>query len=466
MSRNPSSIETYEQYRSQMKTGDLIAFSGNAGFSNVIKWATRSPYSHVGIVVKSNLGSGFGDSILVMESTLQTSVLDANNKTAIKGIQMHWLSKRIELYEGSVSWLTLKRVMEPEKKSAMEAWLRETHNQKVPYDYLQIYNAGIDWFDELGLTNQPEFSRIFCSELVAKALQIGGVLDPTINASEQTPADVVKFPCYGDPVLLKPQDFDDKKEPSGLFDQILNFFVSMFASSEPEPKLSPGANQPEITNPSLVFEPERSEANLIPRTPSNLEIYEQYRPEMQTGDLIAFSGNAGFSNVIKWATRSPYSHVAMVVKSNLGSGFGDSILVMESTLQTSVLDANNKKAIKGIQMHWLSKRIDLYEGSVYWVGLKNPLPPEKKAEMESWLRKTHNEKVPYDYVQIYNAAIDWFDEVGLSNQPEFSRIFCSELVAKALQIAGVIDSNLNASEQTPDDVVKFPCFKEPVELKA
>ena len=202
------------------------------------------------------------------------------------------------------------------------------------------------------------------------------------------------------------------------------------------------------------------------RNPSSIETYEQYRSQMKTGDLIAFSGNAGFSNVIKWATRSPYSHVGIVVKCNLGSGFGDSILVMESTLQTSVLDANNKTAIKGIQMHWLSKRIDLYSGSVYWLGLKKPIAPAKKAEMESWLRKTHNEKVPYDYVQIYNAAIDWFDEVGLSNQPEFSSIFCSELVAKALQIAGVIDSNLNASEQTPDDVVKFPCYKEPVELKA
>ena len=112
------------------------------------------------------------------------------------------------------------------------------------------------------------------------------------------------------------------------------------------------------------------------------------------------------------------------------------------------------------------KRIDLYDGSVSWLGLKNPIDPEKKAAMESWLRETHNQKVPYDYLQIYNAAIDWFDELGLSNQPDFSTIFCSELVAKALQIAGLVDPRINPSEATPDDVIKYPCFKEPVVLKA
>jgi hypothetical protein len=187
---------------------------------------------------------------------------------------------------------------------------------------------------------------------------------------------------------------------------------------------------------------------------------------MQTGDVIAFSGNVGFSNVIKWATKSQYSHVGIVVKAALGSGFGDSILIIESTLETNVLDAQKKQAIKGIQMHWLSKRIELYNGSVYWLGLINPLHPEKQAKMEAWLRQTNNKKVPYDYLQIYNAAIDWFDELGLSNQPEFSTLFCSELVAKALQIGGAIDPSLNASEKTPGDVVNFPCFKDPVVLKA
>lgn len=473
MSRTPSTLKNYEQYRPQMKTGDLIAFSGNAGFSHVIKWATRSHYSHVGIVLKAEMGSGFGDSILVIESTLQTTVLDAS-KQAIKGIQMHWLSKRIDLYDGSVYWLQLKAPMAPEKQAEMEAWLRETHNQKVSYDYLQIYGAAIDWFDELGLTNQPDFSTIFCSELVAKALQIGGAIDPNINPSEKTPDDVVKFICYDEPILLESTDLVKKQEPSGLWGYIQKFFSVLLASLDPEPQSSPTENSlpsSEGSSPSSESESSpnsaQSEQYIIPRNPSNLEIYEQYRSQMQTGDLIAFSGNGGFSNVIKWATKSDYSHVGIVVKSDLGNGFGDdSILIIESTLETTVLDANNKQVIKGVQMHWLSKRIDMYNGSVSWLGLKNPLNPHKKAEMEAWLRETHNQKVRYDYLQIYNAAIDWFDELGLSNQPEFSTLFCSELVAKALKIAGAIDPSINPSEQTPDDAIEYPCFKDAVVLKA
>lgn len=462
MSRNPSIVQTYEQYRSQMKTGDLIAFSGNAGFSNVIKWATKSHYSHVGIVLKADLGTGFGDSILVVESTLETQFLDANNKQAIKGVQMHWLSKRIESYDGSVYWLELTTPLAPENKAKMEAWLRDTHNQKVPYDYLQIYGAAIDWFDQLGWTSREDFSTLFCSELVAKALRIAGVIDPNLNPSEKTPDDVVKFPCFGQPVVLKPMDFSKPQEPSGLWGYVQLFFNRLLELVNPEPV--PEANPPAILPESRVIEP--SEEHIIPRIGSNLASYEEYRSQMQTGDVIAFSGNVGFSNVIKWATKSPYSHVGIVVKAALGSGLGDSILIIESTLETNVLDAQKKQAIKGIQMHWLSKRIELYNGSVYWLGLKNPLDPEKQAKMEAWLRETHNKKVRYDYLQIYNAAIDWFDELGLSNQPEFSTLFCSELVAKALQIAGAIDPSLNASEKTPGDVVNFPCFKDPVVLKA
>jgi hypothetical protein len=445
-----------------MKTGDLIAFSGNAGFSNVIKWATKSHYSHVGIVLKADLGNGFGDSILVVESTLETQFLDAHNKQAIKGVQMHWLSKRIESYNGSVYWLQLNTPLAPENKAKMEAWLRDTHNQKVPYDYLQIYGAAIDWFDQVGWTSREDFSTLFCSELVAKALRIAGVIDPNLNPSEKTPDDVVKFPCFGEPVVLKPMDFSKPQEPSGLWGYVQLFFNRLLELFNPEPV--PEANPPAILPESLVIE--ASEEHIIPRVGSNLATYEQYRSQMQTGDVIAFSGNVGFSNVIKWATKSQYSHVGIVVKAALGSGFGDSILIIESTLETNVLDAQNKQAIKGIQMHWLSKRIELYNGSVYWLGLKNPLHPEKQAKMEAWLRQTNNKKVPYDYLQIYNAAIDWFDELGLSNQPEFSTLFCSELVAKALQIAGAIEPSLNASEKTPGDVVNFPCFKDPVVLKA
>jgi hypothetical protein len=50
-----------------------------------------------------------------------------------------------------------------------------------------------------------DLSALFCSELVTAALQIADVVDPYINPSKQTPADVVNFPCFSHPpILIKP----------------------------------------------------------------------------------------------------------------------------------------------------------------------------------------------------------------------------------------------------------------------
>lgn len=205
--RNPSRINTYEQNRPQMKTGDVIAFSGRGGFSEVIKWATRSIYSHVGIIMEIEMGGGFDQSILLIESTTLTTLPEAkNNGEILKGVQIHWLSKRVETYNGSVWWVPLKNPLPQDKMIQMQSWLRDTRNKRTAYDSAQALGAGIDLFDKLGLANHPDFSTLFCSELVSKALQIAGVVAPQINPSEITPADVVNFNCLQHPPVLLKQD--------------------------------------------------------------------------------------------------------------------------------------------------------------------------------------------------------------------------------------------------------------------
>lgn len=202
------------------------------------------------------------------------------------------------------------------------------------------------------------------------------------------------------------------------------------------------------------------------REQSSLELYERYRPQIKSGDVIAFSGNEGFSQLIKWATGSMFSHVGIVLNTNLSGGLGRSVLIVESTVETRVLDATNSQVIKGIQLHWLSKRVLSYNGAVWWVSQKQPLPKEGLEKMQSWLRQTHNQRVPYDYVQVMGAGLDMFERLGIVNGASLSTLFCSELVTKALQIAGVVDPALNPSEQTPSDVVEFSCFQAGLPLKS
>ncbi|MGB3238106.1 MAG: hypothetical protein WBB29_07410 [Geitlerinemataceae cyanobacterium] len=201
------------------------------------------------------------------------------------------------------------------------------------------------------------------------------------------------------------------------------------------------------------------------RENSSLEQYERYRPQIKSGDVIAFSGNEGFSKLIKWASGSMFSHVGIVLNTNLSGELGGSVLIVESTVETRVRDATNSEVIKGVQLHWLSKRILMYDGAVWWVPLKKPLPPEGLEKMQSWLRQTNNQRVPYDYVQVMGAGLDMFERLGIMNQVSLSTLFCSELVTKALQVSGAIDLALNPSEQTPNDVVNFPCFDAGLPLK-
>ena len=42
--------------------------------------------------------------------------------------------------------------------------------------------------------------------------------------------------------------------------------------------------------------------------------YDVLRPQMRTGDLLLCQGDEAFSKLIRWATRSPWSHIAVVAR--------------------------------------------------------------------------------------------------------------------------------------------------------
>jgi len=46
-------IVDYQNVRSKMKPGDVIAFGGKGHFSEIIKFATFSNASHVGVILQN-----------------------------------------------------------------------------------------------------------------------------------------------------------------------------------------------------------------------------------------------------------------------------------------------------------------------------------------------------------------------------------------------------------------------------
>lgn len=202
----------------------------------------------------------------------------------------------------------------------------------------------------------------------------------------------------------------------------------------------------------------------IERQPTSLDIYEQYRPLMKTGDVIAFDGNSGFSKFIKLFTHSPYSHTAMILKDD-SSLFGETLLLIESTTQIKMSDVTGNEAIKGVQMHFLGQRLSTYEGSAFWIPLKNPIPKQQQQEMLAWLRNIYAEKVSYTYIRVWGIPLAKIENAcGIKLKLDYSKLFCSELVTRALQVGSVIDNHIDPASQTPANVVNFKCFEKPIKI--
>ena len=186
----------YQDARPQMKAGDVIAFSGKGNFSEIIKWATRGPVSHVGVILQSKLVID-GDA----QSGVFNQVIESTSLNGFSGVSISRLSDRIDTYDGDIWWLPLRQTLwEIMDKPGYYDFL--IHQEHKAYDMPQAIRSALDLLDKVSVVgnathNLEDFSRFFCSELVAAALEAAGVI-ATINASEVTPIDLCSFSIYAD----------------------------------------------------------------------------------------------------------------------------------------------------------------------------------------------------------------------------------------------------------------------------
>jgi len=185
--------------------------------------------------------------------------------------------------------------------------------------------------------------------------------------------------------------------------------------------------------------------------------YLEVRDKMQTGDLLCFSGLGRVSSVIKWATKSLFSHVGLVFRMN-DEALGPVVMVVESTSMPFLKDAVTKKMRVGVQLHLLSRRLETTLGEVRWVQIPEELRERLNSKSDGflrmvlWLRQAHAEEIPYDFKQAVGAGLDTFDWTGFENEPDFSALFCSEMVATAYKLWGLFPEGYNMSEATPENV--------------
>lgn len=187
----------YDEARSMMQPGDVIAFGGKGHFSDIIKFATFSDVSHVGVILQSKIQEDDTDRFF-------NQIIESTSLNGFNGVNISRFSDRLTTYEGELWWLPLSKKTRKEfNQKKFYNFLFNQAKERKPYDMPQAIKSALDALDDLPFGmhgpgyNKEDFSKFFCSELVSAGLEISGAVD-TVNASEVTPIDLCRWNIYKD----------------------------------------------------------------------------------------------------------------------------------------------------------------------------------------------------------------------------------------------------------------------------
>lgn len=172
----------------ELRTGDLLLFSGKSWTSEGIKRLTSSVWSHVGLVWRVEDGRHAG-TLTVWESTTLADLPDLDTGLARPGVQRVDLRARLRQCFASgyrVGVRQLRPGPDPAMLAALDALRLEVMGR--PYEASELELLLAVYEGALG-ANDPALDSLFCSELVAEAYLRMGLLDPAVPANEYTPRD-------------------------------------------------------------------------------------------------------------------------------------------------------------------------------------------------------------------------------------------------------------------------------------
>lgn len=185
--------------------------------------------------------------------------------------------------------------------------------------------------------------------------------------------------------------------------------------------------------------------------------FDEVFPLLHPGDIIAFGGNSLFSKWTKLTTRSVVTHTAVVIDIDHSATFNQSGACR-------LMEATSYRGKRTVMENCAFERISGYEGDIWWLPLSKQFRLSVKAnraQFIQFLKKQRHKK--YDIWQLFGSVVDRTDATPLLkkltwNKEDLSELFCSELVAKGLEYAGVL-KDINASEVTPIDICRFNIYQ-------
>lgn len=172
----------YADVREQLATGDVLLFNGRGLFSDGIKVATHSPWSHCAMVVRDAVN----DLVLCWESTTLANLPDVASGQLVKGVQLVNLSLRLETYPGSVAW---RRLVGPRDATILDGFCAaRVEFAARPYEE-RLLDLAVAELDLSLLHTRHDLASLFCSELLGATYQAMLLLPDTVNPGDLVPRD-------------------------------------------------------------------------------------------------------------------------------------------------------------------------------------------------------------------------------------------------------------------------------------
>ena len=180
---------------------------------------------------------------------------------------------------------------------------------------------------------------------------------------------------------------------------------------------------------------------LLPTIPSLPEADVcRLMPQLQTGDLLLFAGCGWTSDLVRLFTRSPWSHVAMVVRL---PEHGQP-LVLETTAVNESADLHQAEPKAGVVLVPLARKLAGYPGAV---ALRRRLGAPLDERQQRLLARLI-ERLRYRPYRNYVRA-HLYGFLRGAARPCYSGLFCSELVAELYRRLGWLPRELVSRNLVP-----------------
>ena len=176
----------------------------------------------------------------------------------------------------------------------------------------------------------------------------------------------------------------------------------------------------------------------------------------QTGDLVLCRGKSLGSWLIKYLSKSKYSHIVFIFRDD------SELKIIQATPKNKLVDLRLKRKIKGVQINSLEDFVRNYDGELYHRSLEG----EKYNLNKLYECVLHHHQKPYEnnYIELLRAA--FFKAINfctLCNKETLKFIFCSELIAEFYQEMAVLDHSRPSNTYTPKS---FSSENEELQLKS